>query len=118
MDLFKLGRNLVAESRVQSCQRTFFLAWKCRVQRRHWGWRKRFRQVFRKSLRRILRVWRIEGLVRLCRRRHLAWRLQAAAAALAAAGPAPAPAALVSAVEIATHVLPSDGCVVIAPAHT
>ena len=92
MDLFKSGRNLVAELKVQSCQRTFFLAWKCLVQRHHWWWRRRFRQAFRKRLRQILRGWRIEGLVRLCRKRHLAWQLQADAVATpAAAGPATAP---------------------------
>ena len=76
MDLFKQGRNLVAELKVQSCQRTFFLAWKCLVQRRHLWWRQRFRRLSRRVIRRILREWRFEGLVRLCRRRHLEWQLQ------------------------------------------
>ena len=46
----------------------------------------------KKFLKQILHAWRIEGLVRLCRKRHLAWQLQADAVATpAAAGPATAP---------------------------
>ena len=71
-----MGRNLVAEQRVQSCQRTFFLAWRCLVQRRHWWERKRLRQKSKKGLKQILALWRMEGLVHLSRRRHLEWRIQ------------------------------------------
>ena len=74
MDLLRMGRNLVAEQRVQACRRTFFLAWRCLVQRRRWWERKKFRQKSKKGLKQILRAWRIEGLVRLSRRRHLEWR--------------------------------------------
>ena len=92
MDLFKSGRNLLAQLKVQSCQRTFFLAWTCLVQRHRWWERKKLRQKNKKFLKQILHAWRIEGLVRLCRKRHLAWQLQADAVATpAAAGPATAP---------------------------
>ena len=74
--MLRMGRNLVAELRAQSCPRTFFLAWRCLVQRRHWWERKRLRQKSKKGLKQILALWRMEGLVHLSRRRHLEWRIQ------------------------------------------
>ena len=52
------------------------MAWRCLVQRRHWWERKKLRQNNKKFLKQILHAWRIEGLVRLSRRRHLEWRIQ------------------------------------------
>ena len=72
MDIWRLGGALRADVRSRACLALVIKAWQCHVEKRRWYWRRRFRQVARRQLRRCLRRWWELLWVQRAWRRHVA----------------------------------------------